>query len=530
MSGSNLSIDQLLDILERVPSTSAFHTKAAQLLDEHLVKRESPPIPEATPRGPARKLTIGMATYDDFDGVYFSVQAICLYHPEVTEQTEILVIDNHPDGPAAAALKDLERSVQNYRYVPAGFAQGTAVRDLVFREAAGEFVLCMDSHVMFPAGVLARLIDYFGQHPDTKDLLQGPIVYDDLRKIATHFDPIWQAGMWGVWAHDHRGDDPNGEPFEIPMQGLGVFACRRDAWVGLNPRLRGFGGEEGCLHEKFRQSGGKTLCLPFLRWIHRFGRPMGTRYALDWESRIRNYLILFQELGLDRAPILQHFTQHLGAEAANAAVAAAEREITNPFSFFEAIYCINLDRATDRWAEMQARFEALGIAGRVRRFPAIETPSNHHIGCALSHRAILAEARQRGLDNVLVFEDDAIFSGAALEELRLNLDELRSRPWKTLYLGGHRWGKSFPKAPGCSHLEIPKGVTCTHAIAYHHSVFDRILPDIPASPSGVALWLRKYRGIDQYLANQLDGEHLITSPVIASQTSILGQESRSFGA
>ena len=45
-----------------------------------------------------RRLTIGMATYDDYDGVYFTVQAIPLYHPEVTLDTEILVIDNHPEG------------------------------------------------------------------------------------------------------------------------------------------------------------------------------------------------------------------------------------------------------------------------------------------------------------------------------------------------------------------------------------------------------------------------------------------------
>ena len=32
------------------------------------------------------KLCIGMATYDDFDGVYFSVQAIQLYHPEVADE------------------------------------------------------------------------------------------------------------------------------------------------------------------------------------------------------------------------------------------------------------------------------------------------------------------------------------------------------------------------------------------------------------------------------------------------------------
>ena len=39
------------------------------------------------------ELSIGMATYDDFDGVYFTVQALRLYQD--IEDTEILVIDNY---------------------------------------------------------------------------------------------------------------------------------------------------------------------------------------------------------------------------------------------------------------------------------------------------------------------------------------------------------------------------------------------------------------------------------------------------
>ncbi len=530
MPDSSLSIDQLLDILAQVDPASPFYKQAASVLDAELVRKDGPEIPAATPRGEPRRLTIGMSTYDDYDGVYFSAQAIRLYHPEVTEDTEILVVDNHPDGPAAHALKKLEGYIKNYRYVPASYAQGTAVRDLVFREAAGEFVLCMDSHVLFPAGALAKLLHYIDSHRDSRDLWQGPLLSDSFEKIGTHFDPLWRGGMWGGWGFDPRGFDPSNEPFEIPMQGLGVFCCRRDAWPGLNPRLRGFGGEEGCLHEKFRQSGARTLCLPFLQWLHRFARPQGTPYAHDWEGRVRNYLLLFDELGLDRTPVIEHFEEHLGVEPARAAVAAADREFSSPFHFFDAIYCINLNTKTDRWEAVQARFEALGIAGRVRRFPAFETPSNHHIGCALSHRAILAEAKQRGLRNVLVFEDDVIFSVDAAERLRPNIEELKQRDWKTLYFGGHRWGQTFEKAPGCRHLEIPKGLTCTHAIAYHESIYGQILKDIPTSPSAVALWLRANGGIDQYYARVFDGKHLVTSPTVASQRSIVKQEAQSFSA
>jgi hypothetical protein len=95
------------------------------------------------------------------------------------------------------------------------------------------------------------------------------------------------------------------------MQGLGVFSCRKDAWPGFHPQFRGFGGEEGYIHEKFRQAGHLCLCLPWLRWMHRFGRPNGVRYPLTVEDKLRNYVLGHAELGLDLGPVLEHFAQYL---------------------------------------------------------------------------------------------------------------------------------------------------------------------------------------------------------------------------
>ena len=469
-----------------------------------------------------------MATYDDFDGVYFTIQSIRLFHPQVVDDVDFLIVDNHPDGPHADALRALSEKVPGVRYVPCPRPRGTAVRDVVFREATAEFVLCADSHVLLGPGSLPRLVDYLRAHRDTPDLLQGPLVYDDLTSIATHFAPEWRGGMHGVWVCDVRGAPPDAPPFEIPMQGLGVFACRRTAWPGFNPRLQGFGGEEGYIHEKIRRRGGRVMCLPFLRWTHRFGRPGGAPYRPTWKERIRNYLVTHDELGWDPAPAVAHFRGLIGARRTDAIVRAVSRELEGPFHFFDAIYCINLDRDRERWRRIASRFEGLGILDRVRRFPAIETPTNHHIGCALSHRGVIQEVKRQGLENVLVFEDDALFTPTAREDLARSVGELRGRPWSTLYLGGHRWGRTFDLASGCQALEQPHGVTCSHAIAYHASIYDRILGDVPATPSAVALWLRAQHGIDQYYARVLDGLHLLTRPVISSQPSILERETQHF--
>jgi glycosyltransferase involved in cell wall biosynthesis/Sec-independent protein translocase protein TatA len=259
-----------------------------------------------------------MATYNDFNGVYFTLQALRWYQD--MRDTELLVIDNYGCQDTKALVEDWVHG----RYLLATEVRGTAApRDLVFREARGEAVLCCDSHVMFAPGAIGRLKEYYREHPDCPDLFQGPLVYDDLEGISTHFEPVWRDEMWGIWATDPRGQDPEGEPFEIPMQGLGAFSCRKGAWPGFNPMFRGFGGEEGYIHEKFRQAGGRCLCLPWFRWMHRFDRPGGVQYPLTVEDKLRNYLIGHAELGLDLTPVLAHFSEIMPEDRVEAVVAKA---------------------------------------------------------------------------------------------------------------------------------------------------------------------------------------------------------------
>jgi hypothetical protein len=89
--------------------------------------------------------------------------------------------------------------------------------------------------------------------------------------------------------------------------------------------FREFGGEEGYIHEKYKKNGKKTLCLPFLRWMHRFERPNGANYPNNLESRFRNYYIGFKELGLDMTPLLEHFKEVSTAEY----IIKIEKELSN---------------------------------------------------------------------------------------------------------------------------------------------------------------------------------------------------------
>lgn len=266
---------------------------------------------------PKPKLTIGMATYRDFDRTWSTVQSLFLHHPRVEAECEVLVVDNCERSRDGEMLRDLAAQTGGnnamsppvgMRYVHAPFPGGTSPpRNRVFTEASADHVLCLDCHILLPLGVIDRVLSWIEEHPDSNDLYSGPMLNDGRGLYAMQFDDVWRGEMWGTWAYDDRAEDVDAPPFEIPAMGLGLFLCRREAWLGFHPAFRGFGGEEFYIHEKYRQAGHKCFCLPWLRWLHQFGRARGVLYPLVLEHRVRNYIIGHRELGLPLDRVYEHF-------------------------------------------------------------------------------------------------------------------------------------------------------------------------------------------------------------------------------
>jgi hypothetical protein len=256
-----------------------------------------------------KKLTIGMATHDDYEGVYFTIQSIRMYHKEILNDIEFVIIDNSPDSVHGKTIRNFMNWIKEpVQYLPFKKYQSSTVKNKVFELADTPYVMCIDCHVLLDPGSIKKLIDFYDSGKDYGNLLHGPLIYDDCTSISTHFDlSKWGSHMWGQWDTDNRGKDPNGEPFEIPAQGMGLFSCRKNSWLGFNKNFRGFGGEEGYIHEKYRKVGKKTLCLPFLRWMHRFERPNGANYPNNLDDRFRSYYIGFKELGLDTTELFKCF-------------------------------------------------------------------------------------------------------------------------------------------------------------------------------------------------------------------------------
>jgi glycosyltransferase involved in cell wall biosynthesis len=239
-----------------------------------------------------------MPSYNNFTEVFFTVQSFRMYH-DLTD-CEILIVDNFGDDKLFGFVKKYGAGV--VRYERAIEKNGVShAKNRVFDHARGEYVMCIDSHILVKPGALDIV-------PPGDDFVQGPFQTSDCTTYKLSWKDEWSSQMWGKW------DDPVTElpedTIEIWGTGAGFFSCRRDSWLGFNENFRGFGGETGYIQEKYRQHGRKILCDPKKVWMHFFGNDgRNINYPLKMVDRIINYILGFDELGLSKKPIYAAFGQ-----------------------------------------------------------------------------------------------------------------------------------------------------------------------------------------------------------------------------
>ena len=142
--------------------------------------------------------------------------------------------------------------------------------------------------------------------------------------------------------------------------------------------------------------------------------------------------------------------------------------------------CINLDRRSERWDQMRAKFERCGIRN-VQRFAAVD--GEHAIippnwldspgayGCLRSHLEVVQQARELGAPSVLIFEDDAAFDPRLSENFKTYFPQVPS-DWDMLFFGANHMA-----AP----LEVDENVVritsanSTFTYALNHTVFDSFI-------------------------------------------------------
>jgi glycosyltransferase involved in cell wall biosynthesis len=280
--------------------------------------------------------TIGLPCYNNFTEVYFTVQSLRVHHD--MRDKEIVVIDNYgdkiledfcksaggfnnwPDFSAEYPGETQERFNQLVRPGRQGVSRAggriryrlckeirgvSYAKNKIFEHARGTFVLCIDSHILIAPGAFDVL-------PIDDNFIQGPCFNSVCDKAAYEWLPIWRAQMWGIWGAYMPENELPRRPIDIWGMGAGFFACRRDSWLGFNSEFRGFGGETGYIQEKYRRSGRRVLCYPWMKWLHFFGGyGRQVPYPLRLHDRVRNYILGFEEIGLDTDPIKKHFGERL---------------------------------------------------------------------------------------------------------------------------------------------------------------------------------------------------------------------------
>ena len=165
-------------------------------------------------------LTVGMATYDDYDGVFFTIQSLRMHHEMCnSDAVEYIVLDTNPNGEHGREVKKfIETGLNNNgKYLPKVTGNISSFNKYeIVDYAVGKYVLILDCHVLIQQNGINNLLDYYLENKNCKDLVQGPLLYDDLQNVSTHFQKVWRGDMYGIWETNREAYD-KGEPFEIPM-------------------------------------------------------------------------------------------------------------------------------------------------------------------------------------------------------------------------------------------------------------------------------------------------------------------------
>jgi len=217
-------------------------------------------------------------------------------------------------------------SIPNATHIPIEGRRSSWTKYDVFKHASGDIILNLDCHVLLAPRFFGRLFKHFEDPANRLDMLTGPVVFNSLKSFATGLNPVWNKHDFGCWMR-HEVKDAR-SPIEIEMQGMGCFAARKDAWVDIPDGFSGFGAEEWFMAEHVRRWGGRVMCHPKMRWIHRFRWPR-REYPLRLDDKIFNYYLgwlnLYKTLDHPRIEAMtRHWKTQVSEERLNKAIREAK--------------------------------------------------------------------------------------------------------------------------------------------------------------------------------------------------------------
>lgn len=107
---------------------------------------------------------------------------------------------------------------------------------------------------------------------------------------------------------------------------------------------------------------------------------------------------------------------------------------TNPYTYFDKIYCINLEHRKDRYQSSKNIFTNLNIHAEF--FHTKKHPQSGIIGCFLSHIKCIQNAYDSGANTVLIFEDDIIpTEGYDVKIIAQCVNFMKNNKWEFFQFG-----------------------------------------------------------------------------------------------
>ena len=155
--------------------------------------------------------------------------------------------------------------------------------------------------------------------------------------------------------------------------------------------------------------------------------------------------------------------------------------MTKITDYFQRVYALNLPERKDRRQLIVKELEEAGMPltpHKVEIFLAIRPdeaggfPSIGARGCVCSHVAILKQAKQEGLSNILIVEDDLEISAKFRTDQAVIAEQLRQQDWDIVYFGHVE--EVEQKSPFAV-VPFSKGLMTTHFYGVNGRIFDRLV-------------------------------------------------------
>ncbi|MEY4370977.1 MAG: hypothetical protein RIQ48_693 [Pseudomonadota bacterium] len=206
------------------------------------------------------------------------------------------------------------------------------------------------------------------------------------------------------------------------------------------------------------------------------------------------------------------------------------------FDFVDEAFYINLDSRTDKKIFIEEHFSKMGISNFVKRskgyspselgFKLLDNGKYNGMDyttcCFYSHLQIIKYAKEKKLENVLIFEDDALFYTEGdynpIDQIYNGLQQIKQFPnWEVCYLGAD-FGESIIEldlvAPNL--IKLKRGgnanPACCFAMIIRHTIYDELID---------AFENKNEIMIDYYISLHIKEKYLIHKPSIFQRYGVI---------